>query len=135
MFDNLGKALSLVRELRHKSQAQVAVEAGIGKSQLSKYESGKELPKFDSLRKVLGALDVGAFEIFYTMHLIDMQEAQLNLPDECKRQELPPLVFPPGSGVLAGATDEVFQKLFTDVLAVFYRVSVEKVREHLPRKN
>ena len=84
---------------------------------------------------MLGALEVGAFEIFYTMHLIDMQAEHLNLPEECKRQGLPPLVFPPGSGVLAGPTDEVFQQLFTDVLAVYYRVSVEKVREHLPRKN
>ena len=59
MFANLGRTLSLLQELRGKSQARVAREAGIGKSQLSKYENGKELPKLDSLEKVLNALEVG----------------------------------------------------------------------------
>ena len=37
--------------------------AGIGKSQLSKYESGKELPKLDSLEKVLLVLNVGHWKL------------------------------------------------------------------------
>ena len=77
MFNNLGRTLSLLRELRGKSQARVAREAGIGKSQLSKYENGKELPKFDSLEKVLNALQVGYFEFFYTLHLVDRRAADL----------------------------------------------------------
>src|ERR1700709_141250 len=67
MFQNLGKALALVRELRGKTQAQVARAAGVGKSQLSKYENGKELPKLDSLEKLLDALGVSAFDFFYTL--------------------------------------------------------------------
>ena len=77
MFVHLGRTLSLLRELRGKSQARVAREAGIGKSQLSKYENGKELPKLDSLEKVLIALEVGYFEFFYTLHLVDRRAADL----------------------------------------------------------
>src|SRR3954462_16043534 len=77
MFANLGRSLSLLRELRGKTQAQVAREAGIGKSQLSKYENGKELPKLDSLEKVLIALKVSYFEFFYTLHLVDRRASGL----------------------------------------------------------
>src|SRR3954466_12957956 len=77
MFINLGKTLGLLRELRGKSQARVAREAGIGKSQLSKYENGKELPKLDSLEKVLKALGVGHFEFFYTLYLVDQRASEL----------------------------------------------------------
>ena len=80
MFVNLGRTLSLLRELRGKSQALVAREAGIGKSQLSKYENGKELPKLDSLEKVLNALKVGYFEFFYTLYLVDRRAADLVPP-------------------------------------------------------
>src|SRR6185295_14223530 len=79
MFDNVGRTLSLLRELRGKSQARVSREAGIGKSQLSKYENGKELPKLDSLEKVLNALKVGYFEFFYTLYLVDRRAADLEL--------------------------------------------------------
>src|SRR5436309_12561490 len=77
MFTNLGRTLGLLRELRGKSQARVAREAGIGKSQLSKYENGKELPKLDSREKVLNALDVGHVEFFYTLYLLDDRAAEL----------------------------------------------------------
>src|SRR5688500_20336406 len=80
MFINLGRTLSLLRELRGKSQALIAREAGIGKSQLSKYENGKELPKLDSLEKVLKALEVGHFEFFYTLYLVDRRAADLARP-------------------------------------------------------
>ncbi len=81
MFANLGRTLGLLRELRGKSQARVAREAGIGKSQLSKYENGKELPKLDSLEKVLNALGVGHFEFFYTLYLVDERAAGLARSD------------------------------------------------------
>ena len=73
MFANLGPALARLRDLRGQSQAAVARAAGIGKSQLSKYENGKELPKMDSLERVLAALDMGSLEFFYTLHLMDCE--------------------------------------------------------------
>ena len=71
MFQNLGLALKLLREQKGKSQAQLAAETGIGKSQLSKYESGKELPKLHSLARLLDTLDVGYEGFFATLGLID----------------------------------------------------------------
>src|SRR5262245_66080811 len=90
MFANLGRTLGLLRELRGKSQARVAREAGIGKSQLSKYENGKELPKLDSLEKVLNALGVGHFEFFYTLYLVDERAAGLARSDGAQAQTSPP---------------------------------------------
>ncbi|MEA2603584.1 MAG: Helix-turn-helix domain [Acidobacteriota bacterium] len=134
MFANLGRTLSLLRELRGKSQARVAREAGIGKSQLSKYENGKELPKLDSLEKVLNALKVGYFEFFYTLYLVDRRAAELERADAADGDEdteaetgsseaplyLPPLVK--GESVLAESTDQAFRQVFTDLLLLYRRV-------------
>jgi transcriptional regulator with XRE-family HTH domain len=122
MFANLGRTLSLLRELRGKSQAQVAREAGIGKSQLSKYENGRELPKLDSLEKVLRALEVGQFEFFYTMHLVDGRAAGLRRQRGEAGDE--PLVLPSidGHPLLSESTDQAFNKVFTDLLILYRRV-------------
>jgi transcriptional regulator with XRE-family HTH domain len=77
VFQNLGKALAHVRELKGFSQATVARRARIGKSQLSKYEGGRELPKLDSLEKVLRALEISAHQFFYVFYLFDSAEAML----------------------------------------------------------
>ena len=133
MFVNLGRTLSLLRELRGRSQAQVAREAGIGKSQLSKYENGKELPKLDSLEKVLGVLDVGHFEFFYTLHLVDQRAAALARPrrgqssGEMDMDELmdEALHFPPllkGHALLEETTDQAFTRVVADLLMLYRRV-------------
>jgi transcriptional regulator with XRE-family HTH domain len=129
MFVNLGRTLSLLRELRGRSQAWVAREAGIGKSQLSKYENGKELPKLDSLEKVLLVLEVGHFEFFYTLYLVDRRAADLNrgsgktahepgLDDE-------PAYLPPifkGHPLMSEPTDQAFTRVFADLLLLYRRV-------------
>ena len=74
---NVGRALALVREFRGLSQAELARQAGIGKSQLSKYQSGRELPKLDSLSKLLAALRIGFLELFYIVRLLDHLESEL----------------------------------------------------------
>lgn len=134
MFVNLGRTLSLLRELRGKSQARVAREAGIGKSQLSKYENGKELPKLDSLEKVLKALEVGHFEFFYTLYLVDQRAAGLGrggeeaaplAPSRDEPLYLPSLVLQ-GSALLSATTDQAFARVFTDVL-LLYRSVFEQV--------
>lgn len=133
MFDNLGRTLSLLRELRGRSQAWVSREAGIGKSQLSKYENGKELPKLDSLEKVLIALEVGHFEFFYTLYLVDRRATDLNqgtakgsrtavrelaLDDE---PVYPPPIFK-GHPLLSEPTDQAFTQVFADLLLLYRRV-------------
>jgi transcriptional regulator with XRE-family HTH domain len=137
MFVNLGRTLSLLRELRGKSQARVAREAGIGKSQLSKYENGKELPKLDSLEKVLNALKVGYFEFFYTLYLVDRRAADLERADEggdgpASGDE--PLYMPPllngttlGNTLMADTTDQAFNQVFTDLLLLYRRVFEQMV--------
>jgi transcriptional regulator with XRE-family HTH domain len=135
MFVNLGRTLSLLRELRGRSQAWVAREAGIGKSQLSKYENGKELPKLDSLEKVLLVLEVGHFEFFYTLYLVDRRAADLNRgtgkgPDKGTTAHEPslddePAYLPPifkGHPLLSEPTDQAFTRVFADLLLLYRRV-------------
>jgi transcriptional regulator with XRE-family HTH domain len=126
MFTNLGRTLGLLRELRGKSQARVAREAGIGKSQLSKYENGKELPKLDSLEKVLNALDVGHFEFFYTLYLLDDRAAELARLAERpqggeERRPLPPPLWK-AHPLLSESTDQAFTRVFSDLLHLYRRV-------------
>lgn len=133
MFDNLGRTLSLLRELRGRSQAWVAREAGIGKSQLSKYENGKELPKLDSLEKVLIVLEVGHFEFFYTLYLVDRRAADLNRgtgksaepagrePSLDDEPVYPPPIFK-GHPLLSEPTDQAFTQVFADLLLLYRRV-------------
>lgn len=74
---NFGKALALLREIRGLRQAQLARAAGQGKSQVSKYENGKELPKIPTLVKMLESMGYTYSDFFATLYLIDEQEAAL----------------------------------------------------------
>jgi transcriptional regulator with XRE-family HTH domain len=55
-FENIGKALRLLREKQGKSQNDLAQTAGITSAMLSNYETGEKKPSLDSLGKVLDAL-------------------------------------------------------------------------------
>lgn len=135
MFANLGRTLSLLRELRGKSQARIAREAGIGKSQLSKYENGKELPKLDSLEKVLNALKVGYFEFFYTLYLVDRRAADLAWRADPASEAREPLYMPPllnGNTLLADTTDQAFSQVFTDLMLLYRRVFEQMVLSGVP---
>jgi len=74
MFAEVGSTLRFFREAAGLSQAELARRARVGKSQLSKYESGKELPKLDSLAKLLEALGTEPLPLFYTAHLLRHRE-------------------------------------------------------------
>ncbi len=78
MFRNLGPALRLIREERGLSQSALAKAAGIGKSQLSKYESGRERPKLDSLEKLLTVLSIRVADFFTVVGLIDRELARID---------------------------------------------------------
>ncbi|HEX3525639.1 MAG TPA: helix-turn-helix transcriptional regulator [Thermoanaerobaculia bacterium] len=109
MFANLGPALARLRSHRGQSQAAVARAAGIGKSQLSKYESGKELPKMESLERVLAALGLGQLDFFYTLLVVD-------------RGDDPRPAAPAGEPVV------VFDRLMSAVLALYREIVVETDR-------
>jgi transcriptional regulator with XRE-family HTH domain len=71
MFDRLGLTLKVLREMSGQSQAALAQKARLGKSQLSKYESGRELPKLDSLARLLAALETTPLQLFYVHDLLE----------------------------------------------------------------
>jgi transcriptional regulator with XRE-family HTH domain len=75
MFRTLGSALRLFREQLGLSQSELARRAGMGKSQVSKYEGGKELPKLESLERLLGVLGTEPLTLFYTAHLLQHRES------------------------------------------------------------
>jgi transcriptional regulator with XRE-family HTH domain len=109
MFANLGPALARLRGHRGQSQDAVARAAGIGKSQLSKYESGKELPKMESLERVLAALGFGQLDFFYALLLVDRGEDR-------------------GPAAPAGEPLVVFDRLMSAVLALYREIVIETDR-------
>ena len=70
MSAELGATLRALRETKGLSQGELARRAGMGKSQVSKYEGGRELPKLETLERLLRALDADFLTLFYTAHLL-----------------------------------------------------------------
>ena len=106
MFRNLGPALRLMREERGLSQSALARAAGIGKSQLSKYESGRERPKLDSLEKLLTVLSIRVADFFAVVSLIDRELERIDGPES------------PGGGetaAVSGLLPEIVQKALVQI--------------------
>jgi transcriptional regulator with XRE-family HTH domain len=111
MFKHVGRALSALRELRGMSQAALARKAGIGKSQLSKYENCKEYPKLDSLEKLLRALGGRPLMLFYLVEALDRTATEA--PMEA-------LLVGAGFEPVLTASEEVsYGKVMTELLALF----------------
>ncbi|MEA2559319.1 MAG: Helix-turn-helix domain [Acidobacteriota bacterium] len=115
MFGNLGRTLALLREMRGYSQIALSREARIGKSQLSKYENGRELPKLETLERVLSVLDVQPISFFYTVAMLDSLTGRLDDP-------LPPLPLP--LTLLQPNLDELFSVTVGQFLRM-YRLQTE----------
>lgn len=58
MFNNMGRALRVLRLERQMSLGEAAEKAGMAKSALSRYELGRMLPSSQTLERILAALDV-----------------------------------------------------------------------------
>lgn len=69
-FSQLGLALIILRAKAGLSARGLAAKAGVGTSQLSKYENGRESPKLETLARLLGALNVEPLAFFYLMRLL-----------------------------------------------------------------
>lgn len=123
MFRHLGKALLLLRALRGMSQGLVAKRAGLGKSQLSKYERGQELPKLDSLEKILRALDLSCLDLFSALHEIDRRAAELGGFHPEIEGRFPLLAARPGGRSLLtrGGLEESFARIHQGLLALQLR--------------
>ena len=121
MFGNLGRTLALLREMRGYSQLALSRKARIGKSQLSKYENGRELPKLETLERVLSVLDIQPISFFYTVAMLDSLAGRLD-DSLAKMPELPPLPLP--LTLLQPNLDELFSVTVGQFLRM-YRLQTE----------
>ncbi|HEX6899183.1 MAG TPA: helix-turn-helix transcriptional regulator [Thermoanaerobaculia bacterium] len=101
MFRHVGAAIRRVRELRGIEQTELARRTGLAKSQISKYETGRDLPKLENLGKIIGALEATPQSFFRVMALLDETEAL----------DVPPAASLPESGVLPARVAETFRSL------------------------
>jgi transcriptional regulator with XRE-family HTH domain len=63
-FRNIGKALAILRQKRGLSQAELAEMCEVGRSQISRYEAGRELMKLGTLERILAVLAVEPEDLF-----------------------------------------------------------------------
>jgi transcriptional regulator with XRE-family HTH domain len=131
LFQNLGNTLALVRNLRRKTQTEVAQEAKIGKVQLSKYENGRELPRLDVLGRLLTALKISIHEFLYTLALVDERMALLSSSETPVERSL--LVVPrKDDSLLLPQTEEAFERLQSFVLDLHRHMYRELVFRQIP---
>jgi transcriptional regulator with XRE-family HTH domain len=130
MFEHLGLTIRLLRELRELKQAALARKAGIGKSQLSKYENGRELPKLLALQKLLAALEMSFLDFAHTLDWVNSQQ-----PEVGRAHSLSAL---PASRLLTPAVQAGFEDLQTVLLRLHQAVmesSLPKLPEHSPENS
>src|ERR1700680_918628 len=70
-FRDIGKALVLLRQQRGLTQAKLADRCGMSRPQVSRYESGKELMKLETLEKILRELVVEPDDFFRFLRSLD----------------------------------------------------------------
>jgi transcriptional regulator with XRE-family HTH domain len=68
--EELGLGLTLMRDIRHWSQAELAKAAGVAASALSNYERGETTPSSRTLERLLRALGFGAAGLEQTVSFI-----------------------------------------------------------------
>jgi len=112
MFGRVGIALRVLRELSGTSQAALARKAKIGKSQLSKYENGRELPKLDSLEKLLEALNVRPVVLFYLTDFLDRIGTEDHILERV-------LLTAESGALISKGEQEAFAKVIMDVMGLF----------------
>lgn len=127
MFETLGLALRVFRELSGCSQAELARKAQIGKSQLSKYESGKELPKLDSLGKIITALGTTPLVVFYLSSVLDRAAEPSG--------ELRAGLIDQGTGTFFRSDAEAcrYREVFESFLGLFETAAEARVLAALPK--
>jgi transcriptional regulator with XRE-family HTH domain len=107
----VGLAIKTLRELKGLSQSDLARLAGVGKSQLSKYESGKELPRLDSLARILFALRSSPSTLFYVVDFLNHMNRE-----EVKRR---PLFDLPIGPLLSDTAHEAFSSMLAGLFGLF----------------
>jgi transcriptional regulator with XRE-family HTH domain len=119
----VGSALRLVREERGLSIARLAELSSSGKSQLSKYENGKELPKLDSLARILDALGVEPLTLFYWADRLARGVLEADIGEEILRSE-----------TRRDSGSQTFKQLFDCVLEAHKEYVEAKMEARKPSK-
>ena len=112
MFSRVGLALKVLREISGTSQAALARKAKIGKSQLSKYENGREFPKLDSLEKLLEALNVRPVVLFYLTDSLDRVGTEDHIVERV-------LLTAESGALISKGEQEAFAKVIMEVMGIF----------------
>lgn len=107
-FSELGLGIRLFREKAKLTNAALAAASGIGKSQLSKYETGREFPKLDTLAKILDVLGVSPLWFFYMMH-------QLHREPVTGLQPLDLFAVASAASPLSAQETSAFSRIFQDL--------------------
>jgi len=101
MFGSIGLTLKLLRKRRGWRQEDLAGRVGMSKTQVSKYETGGELPKLESLGRLLAALEVqldGFFAMVASVHRLG-EEGLAGIP-----------------GTASPSVDEAFKSVYRTLL-------------------
>jgi transcriptional regulator with XRE-family HTH domain len=110
---------------------RISRDAGIGKSTLSKYENGRELPGLAPLSRLLTALNIGIHEFFVTLALVDERASLLSPSDASTQRSL--LVVPrEGGSLLLPETEAAFGQLQSLVLDLHRFIYTELVFRQVP---
>lgn len=114
-FAEVGRALRLVRGRSKRTLTAVAKSAGLTKSQLSKYETSRELPKMQVLAQVLDSLGVEPLWFFYLVH-------QLSREDLAAGLQVDLLLLPGAGSPLAPDEKESFRRHLDTLLELHVTV-------------
>jgi transcriptional regulator with XRE-family HTH domain len=85
IFDGLDRSLRWLRQRQKKRQYQVAKSAGITKSMLSAYETGKNDPTLKTLEKILAALDCDLVDLHNAVEIVNGRTATAHRVDPLPR--------------------------------------------------
>jgi len=88
-FENLGRALLVLRVVRGLSQKELARQAGIRPNQISRYETGQVLPQLTQLDRLLKALRIGVVDFFLFFAQVNQLVAALDLPSTAGVEQAP----------------------------------------------
>ena len=109
MLNHFGEALTLLRRLRGMTQTSLALRAKVGRSQLSRYEQGQQLPHLAVLERLLDALEMNLTDLVATLETLD----RLSRQNDSRGLHLG--VVPSSIGAALRAVEEANQQLLAAV--------------------
>jgi transcriptional regulator with XRE-family HTH domain len=126
MFETLGPALRVLREISGSSQMEIAKKAQVGKSQLSQYERGKQLPTLEPLGRIIAALETTPIVLFYVSSVLErVPQVSGGLRAELLEQGI--------ETILRSRESRHYREMFDRFLALFETAVEARVLEAVAR--